>query len=208
MKAQQFNALLRILDGEQQLLQRTDQKAFTMLSTLGVFMVFFIVHFTKMQLDTLVFLLVVVYFPAAMAALYFLILVIVPRIRSAPVDAGDPGKRRSISPTFFGGISQFSSSAHYAEYLKEITQDEDQLYDMFAAQVFALGRINSDKDENIRKGMFFMVLALTSELLIIMTLAYRSALDNLSDQLPYYLATVVVLFSVAVVVARKRLFSR
>ena len=47
MQERAFTALLRILDGEQQIIQRTDQKAFTMLSILGVFMVFFIVHFTK-----------------------------------------------------------------------------------------------------------------------------------------------------------------
>jgi len=37
----EFNALLQVLSGEQQILQRTDQKAFTLLSILGVFMVFF-----------------------------------------------------------------------------------------------------------------------------------------------------------------------
>ena len=36
----QFNALLQVLSGEQQVIQRTDQKAFTLLSILGVFMVF------------------------------------------------------------------------------------------------------------------------------------------------------------------------
>ena len=50
MQEREFSTLLKILDGEQQIIQRTDQKAFTMLSLLGVFMVFFIVHFTKMQM--------------------------------------------------------------------------------------------------------------------------------------------------------------
>ena len=36
----QFSALLQVLSGEQQVIQRTDQKAFTLLSILGVFMVF------------------------------------------------------------------------------------------------------------------------------------------------------------------------
>ena len=82
MAVKEFNALLQVLSGEQQIIQRSDQKAFTLLSILGVFMVFFIVHFTKMQLDTLIFILIVIYFPAAMCALYFLVRVIVPRIRS------------------------------------------------------------------------------------------------------------------------------
>ena len=45
--------IFHVLSNEQQILQRTDQKAFTMLSILGVFMVFFIVHFLKIQLDCL-----------------------------------------------------------------------------------------------------------------------------------------------------------
>ena len=45
----QFSALLQVLAGEQQVIQRTDQKAFTLLSVLGVFMVFFIVHFPKLS---------------------------------------------------------------------------------------------------------------------------------------------------------------
>ena len=39
--------LVFIIQNEQLILQRTDQKAFTLMSILGVFMVFFIVHFPK-----------------------------------------------------------------------------------------------------------------------------------------------------------------
>ena len=39
----ELDALLQILSGEQTIIQRTDQKAFTLLSILGAFMVFFIV---------------------------------------------------------------------------------------------------------------------------------------------------------------------
>ena len=39
--------LFFIIQNEQLILQRTDQKAFTLMSILGVFMVFFIVHFPK-----------------------------------------------------------------------------------------------------------------------------------------------------------------
>ena len=40
-----LSTLFKILDNENQIMQRTDQKATTLLSILGVFMVFFIVHF-------------------------------------------------------------------------------------------------------------------------------------------------------------------
>ena len=79
----ELDALLQILGGEQQIIQRTDQKAFTLLSILGAFMVFFIVHFTKMQLDFIIFALILVYFPAAMGTIYFLVRVLIPRVRAA-----------------------------------------------------------------------------------------------------------------------------
>ena len=47
MNNNNFKALFQVLSSEQQILMRTDQKAFTLLSILGVFMVFFIIHFFK-----------------------------------------------------------------------------------------------------------------------------------------------------------------
>ncbi len=208
MQERQFTALLKILDGEQQIIQRTDQKAFTMLSLLGVFMVFFIVHFTKMQMDTLIFLLIVVYFPAAMGALYFLVRVIVPRVRNVAQDAASSDQERLINPTFFGGISRFNSPDEYGEYLKKISEDDDQLYKMFAGQVFGLGRINARKNENVRKAMFFLAAALTSELLIIMTLAYRRAYSYLSENTFYYAIGVLVLAVFLITAIRSKMFSR
>ncbi|MBH09327.1 MAG: hypothetical protein CMG74_03055 [Candidatus Marinimicrobia bacterium] len=208
MQEREFSTLLKILDGEQQIIQRTDQKAFTMLSLLGVFMVFFIVHFTKMQMDTLIFLLIVVYFPAAMGALYFLVRVIVPRVRNVSQDAKDLKDKKLINPTFFGGISQFQSAEDYGDYLKKMTKDENQLYEMFAGQVFALGRINARKNENVRKAMFFLAAALTSELLIIMTLAYRRAYSYLSENTFYY-ALGVLIFSILLIIAtRSKMFPK
>ncbi|MBT3589285.1 MAG: hypothetical protein HOK52_03765 [Candidatus Marinimicrobia bacterium] len=49
MSDKNISALLQVLNSEQQIIGRTDQKAFTMLSILGVFMVFFIVLFLKLR---------------------------------------------------------------------------------------------------------------------------------------------------------------
>ena len=94
----ELDALLQILSGEQTIIQRTDQKAFTLLSILGAFMVFFIVHFTKMQLDMVIFSLIMIYFPAAMGTIYFLVRVLIPRVRGAKEINDNPGcKDRFIS---------------------------------------------------------------------------------------------------------------
>ena len=206
MQERAFTALLRILDGEQQIIQRTDQKAFTMLSILGVFMVFFIVHFTKMQMDTFIFLLIVIYFPAAMGALYFLMRVIVPRVKNTSSLSSPSNDDKNINPTFFGGISQFQTPEEYGDYLKKISKDEDQLYKMFAGQVFTLGSINNRKNQNVRKAMFFMVAALSSELLIIMNLAYKRAYSYLSEDTVYYVIAIFIFTVLIIFLFRLNLF--
>ena len=177
----QFSALLQVLSGEQQVIQRTDQKAFTLLSILGVFMVFFIVHFPKIQMNLFNFLMMIIYFTSAMGTIFYLVQVIVPRVRKhkTKIEDKDVGKDEVINPTFFAGISQFASPKEYGLYLKAIAKDDEQLYQMFASQVFALGKINLQKNTNIRLSMYFFIAALLSELLIIMAMAYSRALPFL-----------------------------
>ena len=57
--------IFHILQSEQLILQRTDQKAFTLMSILGVFMVFFIVHFPKIEITYLSGIMVFIYFITA-----------------------------------------------------------------------------------------------------------------------------------------------
>jgi len=68
MRDDVYISLFRILDSEQQIIVRTDQKAFTMLSLMGVFMVFFLVHFTKIQINWFNFVMLILYLIAAILA--------------------------------------------------------------------------------------------------------------------------------------------
>ena len=168
-------------------------------------MVFFIVHFPKVQMNFFIFLMMMIYFTSAMGTIYYLVRVIVPRIskrRTGEIEEGygfnffdeiskwiskhkiqndyeDIEKDEIINPTFFAGISRFKNSSEYAVYLKSIAESEDGLYEMFASQVFALGTINQVKNENIRLALYFFISALLSELLIIMSMAYSRALPYL-----------------------------
>jgi hypothetical protein len=78
--------IFQILQSEQLILQRTDQKAFTLMSLLAAFMVFFIVHFPKVmgngEINILTAIMVLIYFINATFGLINLMLVIVPRIRN------------------------------------------------------------------------------------------------------------------------------
>lgn len=206
----ELDALLQILSGEQQIIQRTDQKAFTLLSILGAFMVFFIVHFTKMQLDLVIFSLILVYFPAAMGTIYFLVRVLIPRVRGAKEVNDNPEEEQTedINPTFFAGISQFDSPDEYARYLKEIATDEGKLYKMFSAQVFSLGLINEKKNESLRQSMSFFVTALISELLIIMYMTYRKAISYLDDKIMYYIPGIIIISAIAIAISRYDLIAK
>ena len=177
----EFSALLQVLAGEQQIIQRTDQKAFTLLSILGVFMVFFIVHFPKIQINTFIFLMMMIYFTSAMGTIYYLVRVIIPRIRKHKIKTTgeEVAKDEVINPTFFAGISQFKNSDEYAIYLRSIAKDDNKLYEMFASQVFALGNINLAKNKSVRQSTYFFIAALISELLIIMVMAYGRAMPFL-----------------------------
>jgi len=175
MNNNSFKALFQVLNSEQQIIIRTDQKAFTLLSILGVFMVFFIIHFLKIQINWFTFILVFVYFLAAFMAIVYLVLVIVPRVREDKINEDNP----EINATFFGGISQFSTAEDYANYLAKIAADETKTYNMFTAQVFALGKINYYKNKNLKLAILYFALAIMSELLIIMSMAWGRALPFL-----------------------------
>jgi hypothetical protein len=71
-----IDVLFQILSSEQQTLQRVDQKAFTMLSLLGVFAVFFIIHYTKIPPSLITFVLIFFYFISVLITIFFLVSVI------------------------------------------------------------------------------------------------------------------------------------
>ncbi|MFQ6673512.1 MAG: Pycsar system effector family protein [Fidelibacterota bacterium] len=170
-----FSTLFQVLSSEQQIIRRTDQKAFTMLSILGVFMVFFIVHFLKVQLDWFKFVMVIMYFISALLAIVNLVLVVVPRFRRED----GASEHESLNPTFFAGISKYPSPEAYAKHLREIAGDEEKVYNMFATQVFSLAKINSYKNVALRRSVLFFVVAILSELLIIMSMAWSRAIPFL-----------------------------
>ena len=153
--------LFQILGNENQILQRTDQKAFTLLSIIGVFMVFFIVHFLKMQMTWFIFVFVLLYFAATLATIINLILVIVPRVRSEK-KGQDP--EEDSNPLFFAGISQYKSSSGYSKHLRTVASDREKTYNLFANQVYSLGMINSYKYNHLKHAITSFVIAISSVL--------------------------------------------
>ena len=113
-----------------------------------------------------------------------------------------------INPTFFAGISQFETPDAYAKYLRTIATDDKKLYKMFSAQVFSLGLINQRKNNSLRKSMVFFVTALTSELMIIMYLAYLRAYSYLDDRIYQFIYGIIIISVIAITVSRYDLISK
>ena len=174
----ELSTLFQILGNENQILMRTDQKAFTLLSILGVFMVFFIVHFLKIEMTWFIFLFVMVYFVAALISIINLILVIVPRVRT------EKAKEEESNPLFFAGISQYKSASGYARHLRTIAQDREQTTSLFAKQVYSLGMINTYKYKHLRNAITAFIIAISAELSIIMAMAWARSLPFLIQKFP------------------------
>ncbi|MFC1746990.1 hypothetical protein ACFLZR_01520, partial [Candidatus Neomarinimicrobiota bacterium] len=80
MSEKKIQLLFQILHSEQSILSRTDQKAYTMLSILGVFMAFFIVYYRLLVPNMFFIAMMVVYFSTAFLTIFSLIRTIMPRI--------------------------------------------------------------------------------------------------------------------------------
>ena len=164
---EKFKVIYHIFSSEQAILQRSDQKAFTLLSILGVFSVFFIVHYTKIQVSSFNLILVFLYFVSVFFSIIFLLLVVLPRIQKSKSGSTEVIK---IPPTFFAGIVQFKTPENYAKELSSIFKDQGSAYDQFAHTVFSLATINAYKNKYLRLGIISFVFAISFELLLIVSL--------------------------------------
>ncbi len=104
MSRDKVAVVLRILDAENRLLERSDQKAISMLSILGVFMVFFVVYYRVLPVNAFTVTLITVFVLCAIGAILNLLMAIRPRIRKETQETS--GDAPACEPAFFMGICQ------------------------------------------------------------------------------------------------------
>jgi hypothetical protein len=164
----QLPTVLRIHDAESHLLERADQKAISLLSALGVFMVFFIVYYRVIPVNPATVGLLSFYFLCALSAIVSLIMTVRPRIRASETEAtGDGGSSQPCEPAFFAGICQFPNLSAYRKSLDEMTKNEAAIIDIYTRQIFSLARLNAEKYKHLRRATLLVVTALATELAII-----------------------------------------
>ncbi len=166
MAEDRFELLFHILQSEQSILSRADQKAYTLLSVLGVFMVFFIAYYRLMMVNLFIVGMLSIYFAAAGFTIYNLIRTIMPRFRSRPPAEGSDAPP---DPTFFGGIRQYKSADAYYDFMSSIKASDERSLRFLSGQIYALAQINWTKNLHLRRGMFSFFVAITAELLMVLS---------------------------------------
>jgi hypothetical protein len=160
-------SVLRVLDAENRLLERADQKAIALLSALGVFMVFFIVYYRLIPINVFTVILLSIYFVVSLMAIVNLILTVRPRIHSVEEDTGDTDKVAASEPAFFVGICKFPTLSAYRQALQDMMKDEAATVEVYTRQIFSLARINAAKYKNIQRAVLLVVIALGTELALV-----------------------------------------
>jgi hypothetical protein len=160
-------SVLRVLDAENRLLERADQKAIALLSALGVFMVFFLVYYRLIPINVFTVILLSIYFVVALMAIVSLILTVRPRIRLVEEETGDPDKAAACEPAFFVGICKFPTLSAYRQALLDMIKDDASAIDVYTRQVFSLARVNAEKYKNIQRAVLLVVIALATELVLV-----------------------------------------
>jgi hypothetical protein len=159
--------ILRVLDAENRLLERADQKAISLLSALGVFMVFFIVYHRVIPINVFTVILLSIYFVVALMAIVSFILTVRPRIHLIEEEPGDADKAAACEPAFFVGICKFPTLSAYRQGLEDMIKDEASAIDVYTRQIFGLARVNAAKYKNINRAVLLVIIALATELALV-----------------------------------------
>lgn len=160
--------VLRILDNENRLAERADQKAISLLSVLGVFMVFFVVYYRFIPINPLTVVMMTTYVAAAFLAIMHLILTIRPRIQSSQESLRyDNANTQRPEFAFFAGICRYPTLESYEKALTGKLQDEAQVAHNYIRQIYNVAHINQLKYRYVQRAAVIVLLALGIELTII-----------------------------------------
>ena len=168
MSIDRHSAVMKILDDQNHLSERADTKAISLLSTLGIFTVFFVTQITNMKMNDFLVAVTVIYFISVLLAIIQIIMAISPRVRSVKKARASGSKEKTLpQPTFFEGICKFRDSDEYKECLDGVINKDEGITDIYISQIYQVAQINSTKYTCVKRAVWFVVIALASQLSII-----------------------------------------
>lgn len=165
MATDTLSHVMKILADENHLVERADQKAISMLSILGVFMVFFVVYYRVIPINLFTGTLIILYFFFALLSILTLISAIRPRIRKDTDETN--ASSISVDPTFFSGIAGFPNATAYKKMLEEVLKNEDNIIDIYIRQIYSVARINTVKYKHVQRAVVLVITTLAIELVLI-----------------------------------------
>jgi hypothetical protein len=147
------------------LIKASEIKAGLILSFYGILLNFVYQNLTLVldhfENDTIIYLLLAVWFSCAVVSMYFSIRCFMPRIES----------KYDRNIFFFGDvISKFGDIKEFSKTFFDISVDEDQLFDQLGQQIFINAKIADQKFRNVQKALKF--LAIQFVLLLIIVIYY------------------------------------
>ena len=168
MSEDKLSALLRIFDNETRLLERADQKSISLLSILGVFMVFFIVYYRIIPVNIITVVLASLYFLCAALAIVSLMMSVRPRIQWGSQEiSGKADEIQKCEPAFFAGICEFPNFSSYKQSVETMLGDNTSVFEIYARQIYSLAHVNAAKYRHLRRATLLVVIAIALELVII-----------------------------------------
>ncbi len=170
MSIDNLSIVQKILDNENLLAQRADQKAISLLSILGVFMVFFIINYRVIPVNIFTIILIVLYFLGAILSIINLLMAIRPRVRVEISDMKVRNNMPAHDPAFFGGICNYPHASAYKEALNQVIGDEATIMDIYIRQIYTVAQINASKYMHVQRGVLLVVTTLSIEFALIVYL--------------------------------------
>ncbi len=170
-------AVMRILDDQNNLGVRADSKAIAFLTALGLFAAFFIAFVKDIDPNVITVVLVIIYFLAAILAIWNVILAINPRIRGS-VSGGKKNQLDPYKAAFFAEICKFASLSDYKECLDLMLKDEDTIVEVYSRQIYEVSRITAAKYKYTQRAVYFVVTALSIEFVLIIYLFVINAINK------------------------------
>jgi len=160
--------ILKILDDQNHLSERADSKAISMLSMLGIFTVFFVSQLSNMTMNPFLIAVVVVYFISVVVAILQIILAINPRTRSIKkATKSNSDALKVFQPTFFEDICKYKDVEEYKKGLNGVINSDETMMNIYISQIYDVAQINKTKYTCVRRAVWFVVIALASQLSII-----------------------------------------
>lgn len=167
MSYDSLSFIIKILKNENWLVERADQKAISMLSILGVFMVFFIVYYRVIPINLFTITMIILYLFFALLSIFSLIMAIRPRTKRKPSTLTTNDKRLNYDPAFYTGICAHPNVEAYQQNLQEVLKSEECIRDMYIREIWAVAHINTAKYKYVNRGVALVIITLTLELILI-----------------------------------------